>query len=153
MRLYLVQHALSKSREEDPARGITDEGRIETAKTGNALTLLKPDIAAIWHSGKKRSCETAEILSDQLGLEDKMIEKENLNPNDPIQPVIMELDQNEKNIIIVGHLPYLSRLFSKLLCNSMDREILLFRNSGITCLEKRDDEWKLIWSVIPDILK
>ena len=152
MYLYLVQHGLSKSKEEDPQRGITDEGRIETAKTGNALAMLTPKILEIWHSEKKRSCETAEILSTQLGLTAELVERKDLNPNDPVQPVMEELAKIDKNTMIVGHLPYLSRLLSKLLQIKMDREILQFQNSGIVCLKKEGTSWKLLWSVPPEIL-
>ncbi|MBI9097158.1 MAG: phosphohistidine phosphatase SixA [Spirochaetaceae bacterium] len=152
MYLYLVQHGLSKSKEEDPQRGITDEGRIETAKTGNALAMLTPKIHEIWHSEKKRSCETAEILSTQLGLTAELVERKDLNPNDPVQSVMVELDKIDKNTMIVGHLPHLSRLLSKLLQIEMDREILQFQNSGIVCLKKEGTSWKLLWSVPPEIL-
>lgn len=152
MHLYLVQHALSKNREEDPERGITDEGRIETAKTGIALSGLKPEIKSIWHSRKKRAFETAEIFADQLGIHEDLVEKDNLNPTDPVEPVLMELNQLNENTIVVGHLPYLSNLLSCLLDVKKDREIFQFRNSGIICLEKVEKSWKLLWAVTPEIL-
>ena len=153
MFLYLVQHALSRSKKEDPERGITDTGRLETAKTGNALAETKPEIHFIWHSGKKRAFETAEILSVQLGIPDRVKEHKDLGPNDPVQHIKAELERTEQNIMIIGHLPYLSRLLSSLICDQNKDVILKFNNSGIVCLEKIENKWSIVWAIIPDILK
>ena len=44
MRLYLVQHGAAKSEQEDPQRGLTDEGRRTVEKIAEVLA---PGIAGI----------------------------------------------------------------------------------------------------------
>ena len=79
-------------------------------------------------------------------------EKSNLNPNDSIDPIKLELIDNNKNIIIVGHLPYLSRLLADLICEDENKTILKFRNSGVVCLEQYESKWNIIWAVTTEIL-
>ena len=147
-----MQHALSNSKDIDPERGITDKGREETIKIGKYLKKLKPEIQIIWRSGKTRSYETAEILAELLGIKEMVKEKSNLNPNDSIDPIKLELIDNNKNIIIVGHLPYLSRLLADLICEDENKTILKFRNSGVVCLEQYESKWNIIWAVTTEIL-
>jgi len=153
MLFYIVQHAKSSSKEIDPERGITDEGKKETERSGKFLAGLSPDIKDIWSSDKKRAIETSYIFSEQLGLNEMVKEREGLHPNDPVLPLKKELENSDCNIMVVGHLPYLSNLLSIVINDKIDTSVLRFRNSGITCLEYKDRKWTILWSVTPEILK
>ena len=152
MLLYLVQHALANSKDIDPERGISEAGREETVKTADFLSGLNPDIPRIWRSDKKRSLETAEVLSGELGIPECVEQHSSLNPMDPVLPVKKELEGSDENIMIVGHLPWLGNLLSALLQSSDKNPVLQFRNSGIVCLERKDGAWKVLWAVTPEIL-
>ena len=67
MKLYLVQHGEAKSEKEDPDRSLTDRGTAEIRAVAEAAKRagLKP--AQIYHSGKTRAQQTADILADALG--------------------------------------------------------------------------------------
>ncbi|MDA3941190.1 MAG: phosphohistidine phosphatase SixA [Spirochaetia bacterium] len=149
MKLYLIQHALSISKEEDPERGISDAGRVETERVAEYFKKLDPDIHVIWQSGKKRARETAEIFAKVLGIDNRILEHSNLLPNDPVVPHIAVLEKMYKNIVIVGHLPFLPRLLSQLTSGSDSCQSVNFNNSGIICLEKDKDQWKINWITIP----
>ena len=150
MYLYLIQHALSKSKEEDPERGITDVGRVETEKIAEYFKSMNPEIHIIWQSGKKRAKETAEIFARALGIDNRILEHSNLSPNDSVGPVTSVLEKMHKNVIIVGHLPFLPRLLSHLTTGSDSCQIVNFRNSGIICLERSVDQWKINWIMPPE---
>jgi len=63
MRLYLVQHGKAKSKDEDPDRPLTDQGRNDIKKVAVFLAEnagLK--VTSIYHSGKTRARQTAEVL-------------------------------------------------------------------------------------------
>jgi len=100
MFLYLVQHAKAFKKDEDPERGITDEGKDETRKLSQCLKRMNPDIHVIWQSGKKRARETAEIIGEELGCERRIMEHSHLEPTDLIAPVFTLLDINHNNISI-----------------------------------------------------
>jgi len=53
--------------------------------------------------------------------------------------------------MLVGHLPYLPRLTSLLLCAQPEREVVRFRNGGVLCLERTENEWSVCWQVNPTL--
>jgi len=153
MYLYLIQHALSKSKEEDPERGITDRGKTETEKTAEYLKSLNPEIHVVWQSGKKRAKETADIFAHVLGIDNRILEHTSLSPNDPIQPVISALEKMHKDVIIVGHLPFLLHLLSHLTTGTDACRIVNFKNSGIICLERNSEDWSINWIITPENIR
>jgi phosphohistidine phosphatase len=151
MKLYLIQHALSKSKEEDPERGISDTGRVETERVAQYFKSLNPEIHVIWRSGKKRAKETAEIFAHVLGIDNRILEHTGLSPNDPVGPVVSALERMHKNVIIVGHRPFLPRLLSYLTTGTDSYLIINFKNSGIVCLERNDHQYGIDWIKTPDL--
>ncbi len=153
MYLYLIQHAEAKSKEKDPGRGLTESGKKTMERISDFFSRLKPEIYVIWHSGKKRAEQTAEILAASLGLKNRLITHTNLGPGDDISPVKKKIEKTKKNnIAIVGHLPYLNRLASILLSGDETMDMIRFRNAGIVCLVRDDTGWKLSWMLTPDLL-
>ena len=63
MHVYLVQHGKAKSAEEDPNRGLSDEGRNEVQRVAEFLSELRITVSLIQHSGKTRAEETAHLLA------------------------------------------------------------------------------------------
>ena len=150
VRIYLVQHGESKPKEEDPERRLTEKGVEETEKVANALSNMGVKVARIFHSGKARAKMTAEILGKKLGVAD-IIEAEGLNPLDDPTNWFEKLSKVEEDIMIVGHLPHLSKLTSKLL-GVEDKEVVTFSYSGVLCLEKVEG-WKITWFIKPENIK
>jgi phosphohistidine phosphatase len=56
--------------------------------------------------------------------------------------------------MIVGHLPFLSRLASTLLIGDETVALVAFRNGGVVCLERGEEKgrWRLTWAVVPELL-
>jgi len=67
MKLYLMQHGKALSKEEDPERSLSPEGRSETTRMGDVLKEKGTPVDVIWHSGKARAAETAEIIAAAIG--------------------------------------------------------------------------------------
>ena len=152
MYLYLIQHALSKLKEEDPERGIADIGKEETEKIADYFKSINPKIHIIWQSGKKRAKETADIFAQVLGIDNRILEHTGLSPNDPIGPVASALEKMHKDVIIVGHLPFLSRLLSYLTTSTDSCQIVKIKNSSIICLERNSEDWSINWIITPEIV-
>ena len=161
MYLYLIQHGEAKTKEEDPERGLTDEGAANTEKAGNFLkkTLAesKSRIISIWHSGKTRSEQTARIVAKALRRDIPLEQCSGLNPDDDISIIKQKLRSLHLGaFIIVGHLPHLSKLASDLLANDQRQPIIHFRNAGIVCLTFTEDNesrnWTLEWMVTPEMM-
>ncbi|MBA7653330.1 hypothetical protein ES703_61178 [subsurface metagenome] len=96
---------------------------------------------------------TGEILAALLKLENRIIKHTGLAPNDDISTIRKKLEKTLKNnIVIVGHLPYLSHLAAMLLAGDERREIIRFQNAGIVCLVRENSSWQLAWMITPELI-
>ena len=149
MKLYLLQHGESKSESEDPERPLSEAGRktVETVGTHLVKTGLLPSGLNIRHSGKLRAAQTAEILCSCLGRTAAPEAFGGLAPNDPPEAALELVAGNSGDLMLVGHLPHLSRLASHLLAGTAERSVVRFRMGGVVCLARQDsDAWELEWA-------
>ena len=153
MKLYLVQHAKAASKDIDPDRSLTEEGLRDIQKVAAFIKPLALSADYLWHSGKKRAQQTAGILAEVITINIEHTAREGLAPNDDVKVIENEIMSLKQNIMIVGHLPFLSKLASLLLTGRDSSNTVAFKNAGIVCLNYTDDnQWQLDWIIIPDIL-
>jgi phosphohistidine phosphatase len=154
MRVYLVQHAESKSKEEDPERSLTEEGLQSITRVAEyARNHTGIEVKEILHSGKLRARQTAEVLADHLNPPGGIKAADGLEPMaDPL--IWAERIATTKNdIMLVGHLPHLARLSGLLLCGKDNQGIIAFQNAGIVSLAGDSGSgWKILWSITPSII-
>ncbi len=63
------------------------------------------------------------------------------------------LAKESKNLILVGHLPYLSRLVAQLLGLPADKQVVRFQMGGVVGVERdQTEQWLVRWMVTPDLL-
>ena len=152
MHVYLIQHAKAKTKDEDPQRGLTDEGIAEAQKCFAFFSRQDPKVDFVWHSGKRRAAQTAELLSGRLGFKGIVSEHASLSPNDDVREIAGVLRGSDRETAIVGHMPHLARLASFLLSGDESRVVIRFRNAGVVCLEKDESGWRLCWMVTPELV-
>ena len=143
-----------KRKDEDKERPLTDAGWAETKKIAFLLYANKNfRINEIFHSGKTRAKQTAEMIGQHLEIPDKVKIGNDLNPmDDPViwQEIILKL---KHDIMIVGHLPHLEKLTNKLLKTEKDKTIIKFQNSCVLCLESDEQgNWIVKWFIVPEAL-
>src|SRR6266516_6984562 len=155
MQIYLVQHGESKPEEIDPERSLTESGAHAIQKVANFLrTSGGVQVDAIWHSGKARARQTAELLAPRTRAGKRAVmHHDGLAPKDAVEPIKQELEQGNRNVMIVGHLPFLGRLAALLLTGNADSDVVAFQFGCVVCL-KRDDagKWRLEWMIVPKLL-
>ena len=153
MHLYLVQHGAAKSEAEDPHRGLTNEGRRDVERMAHSLAPLRLGLDRIEHSGKLRARQTAEILAAHLQPAEGTHEIAGLAPHDDVEPVGARLQQEPKNLMIVGHLPHLSHLASRLLGFDRDRAVVRFQMAGVVRLDRDEaGQWAVCWVFPPELV-
>jgi phosphohistidine phosphatase len=152
MILYLVQHGEARPESEDGQRSLTEQGRaaVHLVATWAARAGVKVD--QIRHSGKLRAEQTAGIMAERLAPA-SIGSAAGLGPNDDVRPVAESLEQETRATMLVGHLPFLSRLASYLLTRDPDRNLVRFQMGGIVCLYREGGRWFLAWAVTPDLAK
>jgi len=104
MLLYLVQHAEAKSKEEDPARDLTEKGRRDTERVARYLKRLNVPVSRIFHSGKTRAQSTAEILAAQVQPAAGVSDATGLAPLDDPAIWAERVASLEEDTLLVGHL-------------------------------------------------
>jgi phosphohistidine phosphatase len=153
MRLYLVQHAKAASKEVDPERALTAEGRRNLQKVAAFIEPLNLSVDCLWHSGKKRAAQTAGTLAEVINAKEGTTVRDGLGPMDDVTAIRDELVSTERDVMIVGHLPFLGKLASLLLTGSESANTVAFKNAGIVCLSRWDEnEWQIEWVVTPELL-
>lgn len=153
MEIYLVQHGEAKPESEDRERPLTDKGRTEVESVAHYVAGLGVRIARIHHSGKLRAKQTAELFARYFAPPHGVIEQKGLGPMD--DPGIAEhlLSEAQESLMIVGHLPHLSRMASLLVLSDTEKEVVGFKMGGMVCLSRNDDRWLVSWALTPQVIR
>lgn len=158
MYFYLVRHGEAQSESEDALRPLSAEGKRGVKRVTDCLSRLGTRPEEINCSEKLRARETAEIIAKGLSIADRVKAIKGLAPNDDVNPVADLLCAEEKSLMLVGHLPFLSRLSSLLLIADSERSIVGFQPGTIVCLNRDDsikfpspgNGWMVTWVLSPD---
>ncbi len=150
MALFLVQHGLSLSKDEDPDRGLSGKGKEQTALIAGVAKNYSITVKRIVHSGKKRAVQTATVLQESLLPDNSIEEIKGINPKDDVR-LFAESISNRDNLMVVGHMPFMEKLVSYLTTGSETNKIYKFQNSGIICLDQEDGKWFIKWTLNPNI--
>jgi phosphohistidine phosphatase len=153
MNLYLIQHGEAVDESVDPERPLTDKGRAETIRVAaHAGRRAGIEVLAVAHSGKLRARQTAELIALEIQTMQGVVPVKDLEPNANPAIWVERLTLIEDDVILVGHLPHLSRLASTLVCGDPDKQVVAFCNSGMVCLKKeRPDKWVIEWLLTPEL--
>jgi phosphohistidine phosphatase len=140
---------LAKDKSEDAERSLSAQGREDVIRCAGFLSLSeKPEPSRIVHSGKLRALQTAEIFAEAWG-GISVSAMPDLSPNDDPGIWSAHLASMDKDVMLVGHLPYLQRLAGLLICGDVEREAVRFCNGGVLCLERGQTGWSVLWQINP----
>jgi phosphohistidine phosphatase len=154
MNIYLVQHGKPVPKETDPKKPLSEQGLEDIKKMAAFLHRAGVTVKNIFHSGKTRARETAEIMADRLTPGVSPEPMKGLSPLDDAGEVAEKLGQGQTDAMIVGHLPHLARLTSILTTGSETASVAAFQQGGVVCLRLFPEEknWTIAWMLVPDIL-
>lgn len=153
MRVYLMQHGKPVSKEEDPTRPLSDQGKDEVGRVGEFLRKSGLEVQEAFHSGKTRARQTAQIMLSQLDPGLEPTEKAGLSPMDDVKEIASQIRGADKDLFIAGHLPHLGKLASLLVAGDETVPVVRFQQGGVLCLEKDEEgAWSVAWMVVPEIL-
>jgi len=145
-KLYLAQHGLAVDKSEDPDRPLSTSGIEQTRLVAEQLNKQQVTISKIFHSGKLRASQTADIFTEQLSVLETLA-VDFLSPNSDITIIADLLDSEAA--LYVGHLPHLDKLTSYLLTGDETKSIIHFQNSGVLCLKKTKQNYQVEWYLTP----
>jgi len=153
MKLYLMQHGRSVTKEEDPERPLTSLGADEVTKIAEFLGKVGVTVSRVLHSGKTRGKQTAEIIISRLNPGEEPLEQKGLSPMDDVKDCFDQINGLDHDIMIIGHLPHLAKLISLLITGSESIPVVTFQNAGVVCLSRNNElRWSVLWMVVPGIV-
>src|SRR5262245_15486247 len=134
MTIYLVRHGEARPDPDDASRVLSERGRGEVERVARLVAALRPPVAEIRHSGLVRARQTAEILAAALGPSRGVRAAEGLAPGDEPAVAAAECEAATEPVVLVGHMPHLGRLVSRLLIGEAGRELIRFETGTVACL-------------------
>ena len=144
MKVYLIHHANALTAEQDPERHLSELGRDQAARLGARLKKAGATPVRILHSDKQWTTETAERVAAAMGEGDKTdTAAYPVGTGDDIQPFLAEIKASQGDIAMAGHVDYLMRSASKLLCGDEAIRMVEFKPGHGTafCLDGEGNDW------------
>ena len=155
MHIYLVQHGAAVSKDENPKKPLSDNGREDVKRIASFLARSRLSAARVIHSGKLRALETALLLAEVLG-PGHLVEEAatGLAPNDSTDDLFAAIDGWTEDTIVVGHLPFMSKMVSRLVTGDEDETVVHFKPGAVACLERGENGggWTVQWFIRPELL-
>jgi len=153
MRLYLVRHGEALPKAIDISRPLSERGRREAQKVAEFLKPLGLRVREIWHSGKTRAAQTAEIIASAIVSDRGLKAVEGMAPDDAVSPFLVRIVEADGDVLLVGHLPFLDKMAGALIVGKESVEIFTLPTGGVACMERNaEGAWRLVWMLDPDII-
>jgi len=143
----------------DAARALTPRGVEKTALAAQGLAKLidKPD--AIFTSVKTRAAQTADLLSDVLGVSPRVLPVLAEGSDTSLARAISRM--KHKRVVLVGHEPTLSQTIGLLCAGEGCRVTIDLKKAGCACVEVESRSGgtpgtpraKLLWLASPRMLR
>ncbi len=153
MKIYLVQHGEAVAKEVDSERPLSDRGRQDVERLARFLAGRGVHVSRVWHSGKTRARQTAELLAAAVAPGAKAEARAGLAPNDPTQAFAETLADWHEDAMVVGHLPFMARLVTRLVTNREDGKTVAYLPGSLVCLERDEDRaWAIAWMLRPELM-
>lgn len=152
--VVLVRHGDAMNEEEDRRRPLSAVGRKHVEKVAGLLACFGLELGEVRHSGKERARETAEIFADRIGVKpDRVREAGGLNPKDDVEVIAGQLETEGRSVALVGHLPFMGLLASRLLSGDAGRVRFRFQDAGCMLVARVEGGWRLDGFINHELLR
>lgn len=150
MKVYLVHHVDALSAEQDPQRHISPMGQRQADRLGERLRALGVSPVRILHSDKQWTIDTAARIAAKLGVPERAAKAAYpINTDDPVAPFVAEIQATQGDLMMCGHVDYLLRSASRLVCGDESCKVVEFKpgNGTIACIEGKGSDWAItfVW--------
>ena len=145
--IYLVHHADAVGPEVDSRRPLSERGRTAALLVADEAERRGVRPEAIWHSGKLRARQTAEIFWKLCNPLATLTAERGLQPTDPPEWMKDRLFGERRELMLVGHMPNLPRVLRVLVGDDADTSERTFPLHGMVALDADGDAWKEAWRI------
>jgi phosphohistidine phosphatase len=149
MNVFLMRHGDALPATENPQRPLSPHGRRRVEEVARRAVERGVRVSAIYHSGILRAKETAELVAEYVSAVRGMAPLAGLMPEDDPAILKPELEVAADSILLVGHLPFMSRLAGLLVNNDPEQPVVEFSPASIVCCTRSAPRWKFDWQIAP----
>jgi phosphohistidine phosphatase len=142
-----MRHGDAVAAAENPQRPLSLRGRQRVEQIGRNALERGMRISRIYHSGILRAQETAVIMSEYLNPLSELAVLTGLAPEDDPMIARAELETVEEPILLVSHLPLLSRLTATLIHGDPERPVAEFLPGTLVCCHNSSEHWEIAWRI------
>lgn len=155
MKLYLVRHGKAEdAADESGERSLSDRGMADIESQAKFLGDAGITLNQVFHSGKLRARQTAEILSARIAPGVSVEAMQNLSPMDEPDALEAALAGWNVDTMVCGHNPFMERIAARLLSGNDDAAAVLVKTGTVMCFEKvGPDNWLMNWMVVPKLTR
>lgn len=146
MKLFLVHHGDAVGPGVDARRPLSEPGRVAVERLAGKAAEAGVHPSVVWHSGKLRAKQTAEIFWRACNALAEFSATRDLQPDDPPSWMRDRLRHEPRDLLLAGHFPHLPGLLRLL-----DADAAVFPLHGIVALETTDEgeSWRELWRFAP----
>ena len=152
MNLYILQHGEAESKDINPERPLSEQGIRDIRLLAMHMLNTGVKLGNIMHSGKLRAEQSARLIADTLSPEIKPVQADGLKPNDDPVMFATAIVPQGMDLLIVSHMPLVSRLCSVLLTGYADTAFASVPGT-LFCLDNKDGVWRLAYMLRPEFLE
>ena len=160
MTIYFLRHASAGQSKKDPAvdekRPLDKEGIDQCRYMGRTLAALDVQVDAVISSPLKRASQTASLVANEIGYEEKLQLHPALRPEAAYEAFRQLLDENSKRdaILIVGHNPNFSRFLSLLISGGTTDTCVDLKKAAVAKVDVSGRRPGVLgWCLVPKIVR
>ncbi len=150
MKLYLVRHGKYVTDTSIISNALSEEGQADILRLAQQFSKANLKIPHVFHSSKMRALATAQMLANVVN-QNRCEFIQGLEPNDHILPMVKKIWTFKDDLMLVGHLPFLSKLASKLLIDDENANLVDFHPGTAVCLNYENYYWSIYWVLTPEM--
>ena len=145
--IYLVHHGQATDGTVSAQRPLTTFGQRSVERLAGRLVEQGVCPVEIWHSGKLRARQTGNVLLTACNPAAQFVMVRGLQPADPSDIMADRLAGEQREIMLIGHMPNLPRLLRRLIGRIGDKHEIEFPPHGVVALESNDGgmTWREQW--------
>jgi len=141
------------SKDVDPGRPLSSRGENDIKQLAEMLRVSGLTVNKVMHTSKMRAHQTAEILGEALLVSGEVEVTDGINPNDPVQDFSIRAHKFKHDTMVVGHLPFMTKMVSYLVTGNEDSDIVAYKPGSVVCLQQGAEEhWQIQFMLRPDTL-
>src|SRR5262249_30602289 len=158
MIVYFLRHASAGQGLTDPKkdekRPLDETGVLQARYVGRSLMAIDAAIDVIISSPLKRALQTATIVANELGFEQKIEIDAAMRPEATYTSFqsMLRKHAGADAIMVVGHNPSMEDFLSRMIGRQGRAASVQFKKGAIAKIEVRRAEGTLLWSVTPKVL-